>query len=277
MLAAAIARRRLSLRELSERLAARGVPVSVGALSTWRSGHRRPERGASLDALPHLEELLDLPSGSLVAHLGPSRRVGPEGREDYDVLIGRDVDLQAMDEAVGCVPPTQLDGLGGVTIVDVAADRRSYAVSRLTRWRARVDGAVRAPRHGYVESPASEPQVEVRSGARVGRTAWCAQTGYFVWEMLLDRPLPLGETTMSSDVARVEESSDVIGYSAVAERRVTSADLWVRFKGTLPTAFSAVEDSAAGLQRRAVRPVGSTVHLGVLGFGPGVYRLEWTW
>jgi hypothetical protein len=72
-LRAAIGQSGLSLDRIRHRLARRGLTVSVPTLSLWQSGRRRPERAESLRVLAGLEQLLELPSGSLGALIGPPR------------------------------------------------------------------------------------------------------------------------------------------------------------------------------------------------------------
>src|SRR5262245_42616397 len=62
----AIRRRGLTLDRLRCHLAGRGVPVAVSTLSDWQHGHRRPGGAHPLRALRVLEEILHLPSESLV-------------------------------------------------------------------------------------------------------------------------------------------------------------------------------------------------------------------
>ncbi|MFC7616236.1 hypothetical protein ACFQV2_24925 [Actinokineospora soli] len=74
---AAIEASGLTLERLRSRLADCGVTVSRTAISYWRTGRSRPERDESLAALAGLEQVLGLPSASLVALLGGRR---PRGR-----------------------------------------------------------------------------------------------------------------------------------------------------------------------------------------------------
>ena len=67
----AIDQRGLGLERIRDRLNQRGVSISVATLSYWQSGRSRPERKASLAALPHLEAVLGEPPGSLLATLAP--------------------------------------------------------------------------------------------------------------------------------------------------------------------------------------------------------------
>ncbi|WP_197320186.1 hypothetical protein [Saccharomonospora sp. NB11] len=70
----------LSLDRIQVRLQERGVPVSVTALSYWQSGKRQPERQRSLRAVLALEEILDVPPGSLLSLLPPPRPRGIASR-----------------------------------------------------------------------------------------------------------------------------------------------------------------------------------------------------
>jgi transcriptional regulator with XRE-family HTH domain len=79
-LRAAIAARGLSLDRIQDRLARRGIRLSVATLSYWQSGQRRPERPVSLLALEHLEAVLELPAAGLSSLLGPPR---PHGRRTH--------------------------------------------------------------------------------------------------------------------------------------------------------------------------------------------------
>jgi hypothetical protein len=72
----AIQARGLGLGRIQERLRARGVSVSLATLSYWQSGRSRPERRDSLAAVGLLEEVLEIPVGTLSASIGPPRRRG---------------------------------------------------------------------------------------------------------------------------------------------------------------------------------------------------------
>jgi hypothetical protein len=72
-LRAAIRARGLGLDRIRYRLRSRGVSISLATLSHWQSGRCRPERSESLLALAHIEEVLEVPPGSLIHLLGPPR------------------------------------------------------------------------------------------------------------------------------------------------------------------------------------------------------------
>ena len=72
-LRAAIRARGLGLDRIRYRLRGRGTTVSLATLSHWQSGRCRPERPESLEALRNLEDILNVPDGSLSKLLGPPR------------------------------------------------------------------------------------------------------------------------------------------------------------------------------------------------------------
>ncbi|MBE1500683.1 MULTISPECIES: transcriptional regulator [Amycolatopsis] len=72
-LRAAIRARGLGLDRIRYRLRGRGTTVSLATLSHWQSGRCRPERAESLEALRNLEDILNVPDGSLSKLLGPPR------------------------------------------------------------------------------------------------------------------------------------------------------------------------------------------------------------
>src|ERR1041384_1617846 len=72
----AIQARGLGLDRIRCRLGEHGVRVSLATLSYWQSGRSRPERRESLIALRHLEDVLQVPRGSLAALLPPPKARG---------------------------------------------------------------------------------------------------------------------------------------------------------------------------------------------------------
>ena len=72
----AITNRGLGLERIREHLSQHGVTVSLATLSYWQSGRSRPERKASLQAVVHLEHVLQLTPGHLSELLGPPRSRG---------------------------------------------------------------------------------------------------------------------------------------------------------------------------------------------------------
>src|SRR5438876_406767 len=104
-LRAAIEARGLGLERIRDRLRGHGVSISLATLSYWQSGRSRPERRASMVALGHLENVLELAPGSLVSLLGPPR---PRGRwlsktKDHPGMARLWSESDPIDEAIRAV------------------------------------------------------------------------------------------------------------------------------------------------------------------------------
>src|SRR5690349_20860512 len=77
-LRAALTARGLPLHRVQHRLAARGIKLGVTSLSYWQQGARRPRRPESLKAVRALEQILELPEGTLLRLLAAPEGAGPE-------------------------------------------------------------------------------------------------------------------------------------------------------------------------------------------------------
>lgn len=191
--AGAIARRQVSLAWLSQKLAESGRPVSVTALSYWRSGRSQPERATSLEALDEIEGLLDLPAGRLGSLIGPSRRPGPRPAERTTA--------QMFADRPGILPALQALGFGGYDdlaedlrqiTVDVDATGCVTGVQVRALARARRDGARRSPVIVTVDDPGHVPTFVAVAGCSFGRSRMDPASGVFATELILDRELALG-------------------------------------------------------------------------------------
>lgn len=267
-----------SVPSLLRRLDALGTPVSEGALRSWRSGERRPEHGRSLDAVANIEHVLGLDRGSLTSRLGPSRRLRRSREEPHDELVGLPGTLAPLLESIDCADLADVESVGGTLVVDIGADRRVRTTSNQMLWRARADGARRVRATLNLDDPTPRPPTARVVGADLGRSAYDPRTGWAAWELLLPRPLRVGETAMiewSCDDA-VDEG-EVTNYESVAERRVEHAGLWVRFDADVPRHVERFEDSERGMTSEVVAPTGSSVQHHVHHFGPGVFGIRWRW
>lgn len=132
--------RGLGLDRITEHLAQRGVSVSAATLSYWRSGRSEPGRRSSLAALPHLEDVLGLPSGSLTATL-------PSTRERTPRRAVRGLDALWPEEAHSAVLgrldtswDTELARVSVHDILHLGPDRRQVRLTVRQAMRARADG-----------------------------------------------------------------------------------------------------------------------------------------
>jgi hypothetical protein len=281
-LRAAIAGSGRSLESLRRRLAERGTPVSIATLSYWQSGRSRPQRGSSLRAVLHLEELLQLPHGHLLDRIGPRRRPFlahqevPAGSLPID---HPDAELALADLGFAGNP-----GLVDVTIHDTL-DVDAEGVERVRTIRNVVrsvrPGARRLPALLTIDVPSGERAEFVPvSGCTLGRQVSRPEVGVFAAELVLDRPLRLGETAAAEHrvlLPRDLGTKHCIEYLLV--RQVTELMIWVRFSpDRLPSRVQAYSDVGGRQVSRAIPLSGSTSVQHVLHHvGPGVVGVRWDW
>jgi hypothetical protein len=277
----AIRRRQVTLAWLQDRLHRRGVHVSKSTLSYWRRGQRLPERRTSLDVLHELEDVLGLPDLYLVSRLGPSRRQRRETTVRYDRLIGRPAPLPELMAQLGVADPEALVAKGSTLLIDVDADHRICRSLHRLVWRARCEGVRSMPVVlGTSDPPPEPPTVRAVSGCRLGRQAYDRASGYLAAELVLDRPLRIGETAITEHAFEGRHfGSSHDSWYGIAERRTEHGLLWVRFDpAALPSYTEAVECPDGGAESvRPVELVGSTLHVEVANFGPGYFGLRWEW
>ncbi|WP_238152517.1 XRE family transcriptional regulator [Kribbella speibonae] len=281
----AIQARGLGLGRIQERLRARGVTVSLATLSYWQSGRSRPERRDSLTAVELLEEVLEVPAGTLSASIGPPRRRGRW--------------LSTVPDRRGLAtywprPDTVEDAVAGVDIrwderltrisqhdrVTIGADRgeRSYHSRQVLR--AEADGPDRWVVIMHLdEHDRPLPEIRPLRHCRLGRTVRRPADGLLVAELLFDRPLRKGETVITEhELVNVAPYPPATNYERKFRLPVREFVLEICFDpAELPAACEVVSqlDDADELVRAV--EVAAEVHGVELNFGPGRYGLRWTW
>jgi hypothetical protein len=278
----AIASNGRSLESLRRRLAERGTPVSIATLSYWQSGRSQPQRGSSLRAVLHLEELLHLPHGHLLDRIGPRRRPFLTQREVTSV--GLPIDHPAAELALADLGFSANPGLVDVTIHDTL-DVDDQGVERVRTIRNVVravrPGAQRLPALLTIDVPSGERAEFVPvSGCSLGRQVSRPELGVFAAELVLDRPLRLGETAAAEHrvlIPRDLSPNHCIEYYLV--REVTELMIWVRFSPErLPSRVQAYSDLGGRHASRAIPLSGSSSVQHVLHHvGPGVVGVRWDW
>jgi hypothetical protein len=283
-LALALETRGLSLSALQRRLADRGHRVSAGTLSYWRSGQRLPEKPASLDAVSEIEELLGLDPGALRCRIGPSRRPGPAppqvadgGAAPEDIPVRDALRELGLAEAGRSVRDVSLQ----ITL-DVDAEGQMTRQTVRTLLRATASGAQRWYHVIYAEQPVPEPMVlESVVGARRGARVVRPEVGLVATELVLPRPLAVGETAYIETSTRlVDLGGPDTSYFHHLDRRMTEVVIWVRFDPAKTA--SRCTQVVQPLEQPAVEtPVHlnglDTAHLAVRSFGPGHVGLTWEW
>lgn len=277
----AIARRGVSLAWLSRRLGERGRPVSVTALSYWRSGRSQPERSTSRDAVEEIEQLLGVECGGLSSLIGPSRRPGPQPAEVTTAEL--------FASTPGVLPALHALGFTGLydelteqmrhITVDIDGSGLARSVEVRTVMQSRRDGARRTPVIVVLEDVGQAPRFVPGVGCSIGRQTLDPDTGVFATEILVDRAMAKGDTCLFE--LRVEFGTPVADtwYDHFAARRLAALLIWVRFDPErLPTC---VERYTATDHRRDIQQIplggGSSVHVLERGFGPGMLGIQWTW
>jgi hypothetical protein len=277
----AVARRGVSLAWLHERLVERGHPVSPAALSYWRSGRSQPERGTSRDALVEIERLLRVPPGSLASRLGPSRRPGPRPaertlREMFDEHPGMEPALERLgfdslyDELVEQVRHLTVD-------VDADGMIRRFQVRAVMQ--ARRDGARRTPLILTTDEQGRLPGFIPVAGCSVGRTAMDLETGVYAGELVLDRPLATGELYPYELTIELADPDDEASVDHYAARRLTELLVWVRFRADRVPAHVERYTIVGGREETEKLDLGAgtSAHVLVRGFGPGIVGVRWGW
>ncbi|MFJ5551154.1 hypothetical protein [Streptomyces sp. NPDC093225] len=276
----------LSLERIQHRLAIRGVTVSVTTLSYWRRGRSRPERPQSRQAVRLLEELLGLPTDSLVSLLGPQR---PRGRwvnpprvletehlwQEYESLPGLLDAMGSTDDGL-----TRLAVHDRYEIDENGAERRLTVTMVLRAEREWVDRLVLISRG---DDPQRElPEITGIRNARKGRRRSDPSVPLYVAELLLDRVLTKGETDVieytyafSTTGARTSE----VGTGFRAPARLYTLE--VQFH---PDAVPVRCRRYAGTTAGAMDPAGQ-VWISASGRaaftvedpGPGFQAMRWEW
>jgi hypothetical protein len=278
---AAIRRRNVSLAWLQGRLAERGSPVSVTALSYWRSGRSQPERATSLDALDELERILGLGQGSLRELLGPSRRPGPAPLE-----AGPEELFESRPGVVAALRALGFRGMSDELIeqlshisVDVDADGRIRSDVSRTLVRARRDGARRLPLVVARDDVGRLPRFVPLVGCTLGRQQLDPDEGVYAAELILERELRRGETCMFELRVDSPEPIDDTSYEHFASHRLDELLMWVRFHpDRLPARVELCRHDGSGETSEPLElGGGTTAHVLARRFGPGLLGLRWGW
>lgn len=278
---AALKRRQVTLAWLQQRLSDRGRPVSVTALSYWRSGRSQPERGTSRDAVEEIERLLGVPPGGLTELIGPSRRPGPKQPELTPAEI--------FESTPGIRPILSALGFVGLhddltehirhLTVDVDADGCTAGLQARTMTRARHDGARRLPMILALDDAGRAPTFVPVAGCSLGRQETDEESGVFGVELLLDRELADGQTHMLEVHVMLPEPSTDAWIEHFAARRLAELLVWARFDPTrLPSRVERyVQTDDEETAEAFILGGGTTAHTMERGFGPGSLGLRWDW
>lgn len=276
--------RGVSLSALQRRLADRGHRVSTGTLSYWRSGQRLPEKPASREAVDEIETLLGLPAGDLRGRIGPSRRPGPPPPHVEDGgSVPEEIGVPEALRALGLTDiGREICEVAIQATLDVDAQGQMAQQTLRTLLRATTHGAQRWYHVVFAEEPVDEPLVLDRAvGVEVGRCYTRAEVGLFLWELLLPRPLEVGETVMIETRTQLGNLGNTdTSYFHHLDRRTPDTVIWVRFDpGAAPRRCVRTEQPLDGEPVHTPVPLDGlhAAHVAVRSFGPGRVGLTWEW
>ncbi|MEZ0113472.1 hypothetical protein ABH920_007502 [Catenulispora sp. EB89] len=279
---AAVAARGLSLDSLQRRLSERGVRVGIATLSCWQNGRRRPERPSSLRAVSVLEDILGLPSDSLLVLLGPPRPRGhgvglPAGSREYRHILPTWAALTDLLASLGTVADTKLHIAAQHEQVWIDGQGCSPRRENFQILRAHQDGVDR-----YVAIVDADPgadidriEVEALENCRVGRVRRDAEAGLLVAELLFDLTLRPDQTHLIryavTDRAAVECRDFHRGFRFPAGQYA----LQVRFDAArLPVACFAYRGA---VEQELPMTGHHAVHINVDPVPPGIVGIRWDW
>ncbi|MGH3738786.1 MAG: helix-turn-helix domain-containing protein [Micromonosporaceae bacterium] len=277
-----------SLERIQRTLLGRGIGVSLSTLSYWRRGRSRPERPDSLRAVTVLEEMLDLPQGSLATLLGPRRPRGrwldhPGAVTPLSKLWAHPDDLARIYTRFAETPNDHLTRLSVTDDYYVGPDRAAYKmVSRLIV-RAEADRVGRCLVTYWAEDrDGSTPGITDTRYCRVGRVRDEWSSGFTVVELILDRVLNRGECAVleySFDVPHQNEPTD--DYNRRFNAPARQYALSVVFDPTaLPTRCVSYQRTSVDAPDRWTEelwPAGQTVQSVVFDVAPGMVGIRWDW
>lgn len=283
----AIRVRGLGLTRIHDRMRGLDAKVSLATLSYWQSGRSRPERRDSLVALTQLERVLEVPSGSLRALLGPPR---PRGRwfgtpaTDLGIAAWWP-DQAAVDDAVHEVETrwdNRLVRLSQHDVAYVGPGREELSFVSRQVLRAEEDGVDRWVVIMHLdEHDRPLPLIRPRRRCRLGRVVSRPADGLLVTELLFDRPLARGETIITEhELINRAPYPLATNYERKFRLPVREFVLEVCFDPAAVPARCVQYSRLEGEEERSrdVTVDGApSAHAIAMDFGPGCYGFRWEW
>ena len=285
-LALAIEASGLSLQRLQFRLAEVDVHLSTTTLSHWRSGRSRPERPDSLRGVQVLERVLGLPQAALTGLLGPRRPRGRWVRSVPDVARVEQLFPVAgvaarMAEELEMPQHPELDRLCVVDQLTVGPDRTVRGMQVRQVLRATTDRVTRSFLLHYGEHSLRTPSVVATRHCRVGRVRTDEASQFLGAELILDRVLGEGDTTILEyelDPAQCADAHFERSFRTVAHQHIVQVQFdpeavptrCMSYRRSGPEApYEDVQDAWINHELAA--------HVARVNLEPGLYGMRWEW
>ncbi|MEV6716029.1 XRE family transcriptional regulator [Lentzea sp. NPDC051208] len=271
----AITNRGLGLERLREHLSQNGVSVSMATLSYWQTGRSRPERQKSLQAVVHLEHILQLPPGHLSELLGPPR---PRGRwlrhapAPMSAFWSPQTPVERALNGLDTQWDDQLLRVSQQDFVTIGADR----TERVFRSRQVLSASMTGPDRWVVIMHVDDhdrplPLVSALKNCTVGQVVREPAEGLLVAELLFERPLRKGESiVIEHELVNQDPCPPATNYERKFRLPTREYVLEVTFEGAPPRSAVQLADGSA------VAP-GHTLLDVALDVRPGVRGFSWTW
>ncbi|RKT04077.1 hypothetical protein BX286_2021 [Streptomyces sp. 3211.6] len=285
-LRAALAARGLPLHRVQHRLAARGIKLGVTSLSYWQQGARRPRHRESLRAVSALEEILELPPGSLLRLLAdPDPGPGRPAARPYRALVSVGAAVEGLLAAMELPADGGLHSVGHHERVRIGPDGELCTRESQQIVRAHRDGVDRylAVHHGDPGCDAARVEVTAYENCRTGRVRCHPEAGVVVAELLFDARLRRGDTYVFGygieDGTGARSTEYVRGFSYAGGQYM----LQVRFdEAALPVRchrFARTSPAAPRTSLTDLTPSGRhrAVHLVEQAVRPGILGIAWDW
>jgi hypothetical protein len=276
----------LSLQRLQFRLAEVDVHVSTTTLSHWRTGRSRPERPDSLRGVQVLERVLGLPQAALTGLLGPRRPRGRWVRPTPDVcgveqLLPMAAVAARLAQQLEMPPQPELDRLCVVDQLTVGPDRTVRGMQVRQVLRAKADHVTRSFVLHYGEHSLRAPSVVATRHCRVGRVRTDEESQFLGAELILDRVLAQGDTTILEyelDPAHCADAHFERSFRSGAHQHIVQ----VQFDPTaVPTRCMSYRRSGPDASYEDLQDAWINheyaAHVARVDLEPGLYGMRWEW
>lgn len=275
----------LCLESIQQRLADRGVEVSVATLSYWQSGNRVPGRKRSEMVVAHLESVLGLEPRSLRVLVPAPRPRGPVRSPDKFMLAPHFNEREAVRRIAERVQSNhagqQLTRISQHDVVRLDAERRMESVHIRTVARADADGLTgMGVTQFFEDATAGSPRLSVHSGAAIRAQHVDPAHRVIGTELEFAQSLTRGDTV----VLDYEITSDGPGprdfsYDTSCSRSIRECVVEVHFHPEdLPAwveSYHRPQDGPEVRRRVTVDSLGHA-HVVVIDAAPGTTGLEWS-
>lgn len=279
----AIVRSGMTLAQVREALAERGVKVSLASLSYWQSGRSLPTRGRSLEAVRELEGVFGMSAGSLHSRLplDAATRWDPVSHVPYTDQV------QELLSLMDLWPIDRYRTIGLREHVTVSPDLLGQDETTEQLIRAKHDGLTKMAlvlRLNFVDDP--RPLITALAGCTLGRVVDLDEDGLLAAEIVFDRRIDEGEYHLFSYNFNWELPSPSTGdgYTRFLPEQCDYLVLGASFghhevtAATLQsTPFGFNGGLAAGDLTQELTPLDGGIEVTLVDPAPGTYAIEWVY